>query len=771
MITPCDTTMSATSDPSSQSDPSSTISAPDAATSVQHAATSSESIPEAAIAPVPFSLSALSVTSCSLHQPVPDVRTYLATRKPADHFTVEESLFVTLPLAIRSELRALLGIRPGGGAFGTVKSLVKARLSTQSACAQVVRSYRDWHWNVKTFRARYDLWSKAKDWVALVNRAKAGIEWQCRADDGLPDEFIQFVATRFGEFTRADGKRQAIMSIKRQWKTGRNDAGNEEMIPGYEKHWADRNPEILPAGWHYSNILRQIKAAAVFTKAHQALLHQGQAAAVAHLPQALGTRDNLLFLSEVQFDDVKTDWRILDTETGQICDLWLLVARDRATAMLLGFGMRPARARDDGTQEHLKLRDMKQLCGWILERFGLPPYLVIWKIERGTATLSEGSAAALAENLPGRIRVSFSSMLGGNSASAGYFERRIGNSKGKASLESHNRLMHTIGANLPAQTGPAYGVRPADLVSREKEAVTIWTLAQQLPVHLRGQAQYPVLTIPQARKELLRIFQIQNERTDHALEGFEDVVEAYDETRGLWLPQSSFPSLPSVGVKIRKRKESPIERCTRLVAPYADQWTRVSPEIITAFYAHTQRKVTVEDNGEIQFTHDGKPLTFRRPESIGPSSPLSSMPPIPSGTKLLGYFNPDEPCYLHLTDGRGAIIGTWLLRSRAGDQAAVSAAIEYSKHALKVAREHSENLAAPNHAKLDQMRADNDELIAANTFIEVAATHHAPRTTVTSPVAAALTSIPRTRAAAADAAKERAAAAEAARETLMNAML
>ena len=84
-------------------------------------------------------------------------------------------------------------------------------------------------------------------------------------------------------------------------------------------------------------------------------------------------------MEEVQFDDVKVDFRVFDTSTGKPVDLWLLIAHDRATSMLLGFGMRPATVREDGSQVHLKLRDTKQLAGWVLERYGVPPYRMTWK--------------------------------------------------------------------------------------------------------------------------------------------------------------------------------------------------------------------------------------------------------------------------------------------------------------------------------------------------------------------------------------------------------
>lgn len=656
-------------------------------------------------------------------QPVTDVAATLKSRKPLSQPIAEDvALFITLPTRVRSEVWALVR------ACELVRKLTtgKDAIRVQPACARAVQTFKDRHWNLKTFRALFDKWNRAGDWVVLVNRAKAGKLW-IKCDNGLNEKFLEFVAQRFGEFKREDGKRQALMSIKRQWATGRNDRGEAESIPGYERDWQARDRANHPTGWSYSNILRQIKARAKFTAATRALLHQGTAAAKVFIPQVNSTREGLRFMEEVQFDDVKTDWRVFDPQTGQPMDLWLLVARDRATTLLLGFGMRPARVREDGSQEHLKLIDMKQLCGWLLERYGLPPYEMIWKIERGTATLSAGSAAALAEMLPNRIRVSFSSMLGGTSP-AGYFERRIGNSKGKASLESHNRLMHTIGANVAAQTGPAYGRRPADLAAREKEAVEIWNLAQSLPEHLRGQAQYPVLTLAQARTELQRIFAVQNNRTEHSLEGFDEVLEWFDEKRGLWLPQSQ---MPEGDLKLRKRKESPVERGARLVAGL--EWTRVSPEIIRAFYEHTQRPVRVLESGEIEFLHEGKTICFLPP---------TGAPPLPPGSKLLGYLNPEEPRFLHLTDGDGRIVGTWLRKAlvKHHDEDALQQAIRYGARAFSAVKEYADTLAGDEVTRLQAMRQHNEQLLQSATFIEVAPATPTNMATVRSSVAAALAS-------------------------------
>ncbi|MDE2104382.1 MAG: hypothetical protein KGL39_44500, partial [Patescibacteria group bacterium] len=450
-----------------------------------------------------------------------------------------------------------------------------------------------------------------------------------------------------------------------------------------------------------------------YLKAHKALLHEGIAAARAFIPQVRSTREGLRFMEEVQFDDVKVDFRVFDVATGKPVDLWLLIAHDRATAMILGFGMRPATVREDGTQTHLKLQDMKQLSGWLLERYGLPPYPMTWKVENGTATYDSGTATAIEELLKDRLNVSFSLMVRGNSPS-GYLERALGNSKGKASLESSNRLIHLIGAGLPGQVGPNYGVRPKDLASREKESELIWRAANDFPAgmrdRLRAEFGYPLLTLQQARRELMKIFSIRNSRTDHQMEGFEQVLE-------------------NLGGEIVRRMESPAERANKLRDGL--RFSPVSPEIIAAFYEHTQRFARVTPAGELELSIDGRNLTF---------APASAETALAPDRKVLCYFHPDDPRYLHLTDGAGRVLGTWLRRAlvRSGDRHALAAAIEVQAAALKAAKTRAAELNAGEVRRLADLREHNARLLDESSFVDVAAARDPAGQTCRSAVAEGL---------------------------------
>jgi hypothetical protein len=640
-------------------------------------------------------------------QPIRDVAGYLAQRQPVAHYDQETPLWIVTPETERDNIKELLA------AFARVKDRCKFGSVTR-ACAEVLALDRfvKRGWKAKTFRALFDEYQRSKDWVCLVNRSKCPVAWRsCRT--GLAPEFLAFCAQRFGQFKREDGKRQALMSIKRQWRTGRNVAGEEEVIPGYEAGWAQRNREVLPVGWHYSNILRQLKKSGAFTKGIRALLHDGESAARSHLPNILGTRRGLRFLELVTFDDVRTDWLVLDVATGQAVELWLLVARDSATAMVLGFVMHPATIREDGKATHLGARHMKQLGGWMLERYPLPPYVSTWKLERGTAGMDEAVRSALGELLGNRIAFSITSMIGAAASPAGYKEKAKGNSRGKASHESHNRLMHTQGAYISGQTGNRWDIRPADLNARTKEAGEIWRLRDRLPEHLRGSEQYPILTLNQAREHLFRIFNEQNERTDHELEGFDEVVVR-------------------VGDKFTKRMQSPLERAALLIQQVQGDWTPINPAIITTFYEHSEKRVEVKPNGEIEFQQDGQQHIF-----------APGAAPLAPGTKALAYFLPDDPALVYLTDGKGCFLGIWARRNRVafGDQDALAAAMRYTHIAREAARAAANKLAEPERAALEAMRAHNEELLKLAEFTDVTEAPAANQGTVGSPIGAALTTV------------------------------
>lgn len=565
-----------------------------------------------------------------------------------------------------------------------------------------------------------------KDWRLCVDRARAGALWwrQTSGDHGLPAEFLDVVRELWASNKRSFT--QAHAQLQRWWETGyRRDALGRlqrQPIPGYG-YWEDwyraQYPgHILPArapwpmeGWSLENLRRRLH----LSKATKLAVRQGIATARSATPFILRTREGARPLELVYFDDVKVDFRVIDPVTGQVCDLWLLVAMDYATGCILGFWMRPAKSREDGTQEHLRLSDMKAFAGWLLERFGLPRgYVVTWKVENGTATFSDAVAAALGQLLGERLVISYGSMVTGKSG-AGLKERSVGNSRAKAHLEASFNLLHNVAADLPGQTGRRWDVRPADLAAREKLATEQWaTISAQAP-EVMSQARLGLLMLNEARDHLRRVFHEMNSRTNHSMEGFEDLWQWAGPADGLWKGREEFVKENPTEFRTRIRKESPYERLARLAK--AIVFDQVPGAAMAHFYETSQHSVRVNERGEIEFEPPkevehlakSKKLIFCRPS--GDTTDYRKL------GSLLAYYCPQEPDWLHLTRPapHHGYVACWARRGRVGlhdDPQRLADAFRYTGTAWAAERQARDQVLAPERATLAEAAAHNAALVS-----------------------------------------------------------
>jgi hypothetical protein len=270
-----------------------------------------------------------------------------------------------------------------------------------------------------------------------------------------------------------------------------------------------------------------------------------------------------------------------------------------------------------------------------------------------------------------------------------------------------------MSAGQPGQTGPLYTKRPSDLAAREAEAVATWKTTQLLPVELRSRAQFPVLTLAQSRAHLFTVLRWMNSRTEHRLEGFDEVVEWYDTTQGLWRNQNELSAeCGTRNVECRTRMESPYERAAKLIRAslaMGEQFKRVSPDIIAAFFTHSQRFTTVTASGEIKIEHDRKTITFR------PAGDYAVQP----GTELLTHLNEEDPVCLYCTDGKGAMVGLWLRRDRSASHDELIEQLRYTQSKLTAAREQADELGTQERERLEAMRQHNAELLGESGFVQV----------------------------------------------------
>jgi hypothetical protein len=131
--------------------------------------------------------------------------------------------------------------------------------------------------------------------------------------------------------------------------------------------------------------------------------------------------------------------------------------------------------------------------------------------------------------------------------------------------------------------------------------------------------------------------------------------------------------------------------------------------------------VQVNERGEIKFDQAGESFIFRHAGN-----------PLPPGTKCLAYHSARAPQCVHLTTGKGEILGTWAQRGRTAfqDREALAEAIRYTGAARAAVTAEATELAAQSRQRFEDIRAHN---AALEKFVTVT---DAPRAAGTLPASA-----------------------------------
>ncbi len=479
-----------------------------------------------------------------------------------------------------------------------------------------------------------------RGWMACVN-------WSCASGQrALPALFIEHWIKLCEGYQRDLSRKRAHDKLKQQyrrWRAGDSTAA----IPGY-RECPPQSATGLPRGWDYTNLCRKLKARQ--SRAEHALATRGIAAARAFLPHVIQDVSQVRPLEYVVFDDVEIDFLISVPGSFTPVKLRLLVAMDLCSRVILGFGVRPAVTRPDGVEDSLKLRDMKCIVARTLSRLGFPlDYIMTLIVERATATLKEGDIAALNEISQGQIRVSLTSMISGSVFE--FQDRSTGNSWGKAWLESFFNYLHNELGDREGQKGRRYDLAPAELHGRSKELATLMRAGQRMPLALRQQLRLPFMSGEEALHELNAAFAKANARTDHALQGFDQVQEWRLDSAHPWAPREELPlladrlgiALPDLSARAEwnpaPRMESPNERLNRLIGAVARQ--EVSPAALRLLMDE-HRAARFEDF-QFSFDYQGKEYIYL------PGDALCAQ--LDQGAKYLVWFDPQEMDRVFLTRG------------------------------------------------------------------------------------------------------------------------
>jgi len=537
--------------------------------------------------------------------------------------------WLALPHDERERVKEMLGI------FTTVKSDPRGVVSSLRSIAQANAGRRGWSFcNLRTLF--YGWLSASSDWRVLARNYGH--------DTSLPAGFIDHLRTLCLKEHRS--RKQAIEKIRTAWRAG-------ETVPGYgtwrewfAARWPDREvPRAFagdyPEGWSNSNLYLHMPP-----PAQQALATRGFAAAHGQIPHVIRDTSTLRPLEMIVFDDFECD--TLCVFQRRVVRVRGVLAIDVATRRKLAVGFKPLLTDDEGKKRAITRADVQFLIKQIFVRYGVPAgYPVTLLVENAAAAIGEGLEAALEMFFHGQVRVQRTNMLEHKTLANGFVESG-GRPWEKGWIESAFNLMHNLAGSQPGQKGARYDLAPASTAARVAYCEGLLSDKLGLTDAQIAQFQLPIENFDTLQTAYEQIFDLMDNRTEHKLLGFDQVSEWCRGTGDAWHPMPEIVALPreqQLGLEVRSRMESPLERWSRLAAACA--FVKV-PEFFVALLAFTPRRIAVS-NRKVTFTHAGTGFTYLDTEGC--------LKALPEGAKLLGYFDETAPGRLYLTDLKGRAVG------------------------------------------------------------------------------------------------------------------
>ena len=486
----------------------------------------------------------------------------------------------------------------------------------------------------------YGLWKKNRDWRQLIPAHRNG-------SAGLPAEFIQYLRMKDEQNKRERSGKTVFAQLHAAWAAG-------ESIPGYgtwreyhATHFPERDlPErypfgFFPPGWQKSNLYTKLA-----TEAERKMAKRGMASAKRHLPHVIRDTSALRFMELITIDDFETDIMVQarNPRTGryEIVTCTGLVALDVATRTRLSLGLKPRFKDEEGKRQAITRADVQFMLHDIFATHGLPK-------DWGVTILCENASAAISDDLADMLEALLGVQIGrtgmlADKVLANGFVPKGGKPWEKGWIESAYHLMANYAGGFTGQKGASYQLKPDDFEARLLYAENLLDTEGLSPEQL-AQLHTGFWHYDEALTAYTRIWDAMEARTDHRMQGFEEVRDyelpgrpgLLTEAEARMLPRAEVCTLTTV-----PRRESPRERKTRLLAETAR--VKVADHAL-ALLLLTPKRCTLK-NLRVTFTHLGEGFTFSEA-----GSPVLALP---EGTELLGYFDPAKPDRLFAcrTDGR-----------------------------------------------------------------------------------------------------------------------
>ena len=431
--------------------------------------------------------------------------------------------------------------------------------------------------------------------------------------------------------------------------------------------WSERNP---PPGWSLRNLMH-LKPEKFALRAAQVGMG---AAKIDFLPAVRLTRVGLLPCQVVEVDDMWYEHMVVFGGNAKPQRVVEFAAMDRLTGHVVCHLAKPVVEAEDGTRKTLKSAWVRYLYHYLLCVVGVPAGGCVIKGEHGTAAQDETFASALAainavREGAGKKPVVFraGSIVTEPVAKGLPDVQHHGNPRHKGMIEQmHATLKNYADALIFGNVGGGRGIQPEETVGmvREDSALVALAANSQLATH-NSQLQFNFPTWGEFARAADEAHRQMDERTDHALEGWEECGFTVGELKVAGMPHwTAMPRMAALpadraaqvralvaagAAEYRERRMSPAEAWASATRDHALETVSpgFAPMILGKELAHVgtvgdRLTVAVRDaeTGEryvVSAVIDGKPLA--------------------RGAKVQVWVNPMDSGKAYVADEQGRFLG------------------------------------------------------------------------------------------------------------------
>lgn len=434
--------------------------------------------------------------------------------------------------------------------------------------------------------------------------------------------------------------------------------------------WSERNP---PPGWSLRNLMH-LKPEKFALKAAQVGMG---AAKIDFLPTVRLTRVGLLPCQVVEVDDMWYEHMVVFGGNAKPQRVVEFAAMDRLTGHVVCHLAKPVVESEDGTRKTLKSAWVRYLYHYLLCVVGVPAGGCVIKGEHGTAAQDDTFASALAainavREGAGKKPVVFraGSIVTEPVAKGLPDVQRHGNPRHKGMIEQmHATLKNYADALIFGNVGGGRGIQPEETVGMVREDSSLVAMAALTTNHeprtTNHELSYNFPTWGEFARAADEAHRQMDERTDHALEGWEECGFTVGELKVAGMPHwTAIPRMAALpaeraahvralvaagAAEYRERRMSPAEAWASATRDHALETVSpgFAPMILGKELAHVgtvgdRLTVAVRDaeTGEryvVSAVIDGKPLA--------------------RGAKVQVWVNPMDSGKAYVADEQGRFLG------------------------------------------------------------------------------------------------------------------